>query len=95
METSYDRLAKIYANCIGHLTKMATTLYMVKTLLKILSLEQEGWWPWDSVFSIGDVRPTKFAKMIILGWPSPTLRQGQICFLCIYMEKNLEMLIFH
>ena len=25
MKTSYDRLAKIYANCSGHMTKMATT----------------------------------------------------------------------
>ena len=25
MMTSYDRLAKIYTNCTGHMTKMATT----------------------------------------------------------------------
>ena len=25
METAYDRLAKIYTNCFGHMTKMATT----------------------------------------------------------------------
>ena len=25
--------------------------------------------------------PTKFVQMIILGWPWPTKRQGQICFL--------------
>ena len=26
METSYDRLVKIYANYFGHMTKMSTTL---------------------------------------------------------------------
>ena len=30
MQTPYDRLAKIYTNCIGHMTKMATSPYMVK-----------------------------------------------------------------
>ena len=25
MKTTYDRLAKIYTNCTGHITKMATT----------------------------------------------------------------------
>ena len=25
METPFDKLAKIYANCFGHMTKMATT----------------------------------------------------------------------
>ena len=31
--------------------------------------------------SIGDEGPTKFVQMMILGWPWPTIRQGQICFL--------------
>ena len=35
METPFDRLAKIYANCFGHMTKMATTPICVKTPLKI------------------------------------------------------------
>ena len=26
MKTPYDRLAKIYTNCTGHMTKVATTL---------------------------------------------------------------------
>ena len=33
MKTPYDRLAKIYTKCTGHMTKMATTsIYNVKTL---------------------------------------------------------------
>ena len=35
IETPYDRLAKIYANCFGHMTKMATTSINDKNLLKI------------------------------------------------------------
>ena len=32
----------------------------------------EGWCPWDLVYSIGDVGPTKFFQMMILGWPWST-----------------------
>ena len=32
IKTPYDKLAKIYTNCTGHMTKMATYPYMVKTL---------------------------------------------------------------
>ena len=35
MKTPYDKLAKIYTNCTGHMTKMATTPYMVKNSLNI------------------------------------------------------------
>ena len=35
METPNDRLAKICANCFGHMTKMATTPTYGKTLKKI------------------------------------------------------------
>ena len=43
METPYDRLAKFYANCFGHMTKMATTPIHVygKNPLKSFSLEPE------------------------------------------------------
>ena len=58
MKTPYDRLAKIYTNCTGHMTKMATTP---------TSLEPKGQWPWDLVCSIGDVGPTSFAQMTNLG----------------------------
>ena len=67
MRTPYDRLAKIYTNCTGHMTKMATTPIYGKTLYMFSSLEAEGQWPWDLVCSIGDVGPTRFAQMINLG----------------------------
>ena len=35
MKTPYDRLAKIYTNCTGHMTKMATTPIYGKNPLNI------------------------------------------------------------
>ena len=35
MKTPYDRLAKIYTNCSGHMTKMATMPIYGKTPLNI------------------------------------------------------------
>ena len=67
MKTPYDRLAKIYTNCTGHMTKMATTPIYGKTLKMSSSLEPKGQWPLDLVCSIGDVGPTRFAQMINLG----------------------------
>ena len=52
-------------------------------------------WPWDLICSIGDVGPTWFAQMMNLGWPWPTLWQGQFWFLMHIYGKNLEMLIFY
>ena len=42
MKTPYNKLAKIYANCYGHMTKMADMLIYGKTLLKSSSPEPEG-----------------------------------------------------
>ena len=36
MKTPYDRLAKIYTNCTGHMTKMATMPIYGKNPLNIL-----------------------------------------------------------
>ena len=77
MKTPYDKLGKIYTNCFGHMTIMADMPIYGKTPLKS-SQEPEGPWPWDLVFSITDIGPTKFVKTMILGWPWPTLCQGQI-----------------
>ena len=55
------------------------------------SLEAEGQWPWDLVCSIGDVGPTRFAQVINLGWPWPSLWQGQIWFLMHLFGKNLVL----
>ena len=91
MKTPYDRLAKIYTKCTGHMTKMATKLIYgkKKTLLMSSSLEPKGQWPWDLVCIIGDVGSTRFAQMINLGWPWPTLWQGQIWFLMHLFGENL------
>ena len=71
MKTPYNKLAKIDANCYGHMTKMADMPIYGKIPLKIFS-EPEDWWPWDFVCNIWDVWPTKFDQMMILGWPWPT-----------------------
>ena len=36
MKTPYDRLAKIYTNCTGHMTKMATMIIYGKNPLNNL-----------------------------------------------------------
>ena len=72
METSQDAETKVCLNGPGQMTKMAATPIMVKTIKKTSSPEPEGRWPWDLICSIGDVRPTKFVQIMILGWPWPT-----------------------
>ena len=67
MKTPYDRLAKIYTNCTGHMTKMATTPIYDKNPLNILFSGTTSQWPWDLVCSIGDVGPTRFVQMMNLG----------------------------
>ena len=67
MKTPYDRLAKIYTSCTGHMTKMATTpMYGINPQISS-SLEPKDQWPWDLACSIGDVGPTKFAQMMNIG----------------------------
>ena len=53
-KTPHDRLAKIYTNCTGHMTIMATMPIYGKKHLNIFS---ETKWPWDLVCSIADVGP--------------------------------------
>ena len=67
MKTPYDKLAKIYTNCTGHMTEMATMPIYSKNPLIIFSLEPKGQWPWNLVCSIGDIGPTRFAQMMNLG----------------------------
>ena len=54
------------------MTKMAAAPIYGKNPLKIFCPEPEGPRPWDLVCIIGDVGPTKFVQMMILGWPWPT-----------------------
>ena len=94
MKTPYDRLAKIYTNCAGHMTKMATMPIYGKNALNKFFSGTKSQWLWDLVCSIGDVGPTRFAQMMNLGWPWPTLWQGQIWFLMHLYEKKFEVFIF-
>ena len=48
------------------MTTIAATPIYGKNFMKN-SPEPEGWWPWDLVCNIGDVGPTKFVQMMILG----------------------------
>ena len=46
VKTSYDNLAKLYTNCFGHMTKMATILVNEKNPLKSSSPEPEDLRAW-------------------------------------------------
>ena len=65
MKTPYDRLAKIYTNCSGHMTKMATMPIYSKNPLNIFFSGTKG--AMDLVYSIEDVGPTRFAQIMNLG----------------------------
>ena len=41
MKTPYDKLAKVYANCSSHMTKMATTTKYGKKPFKNLLLQNQ------------------------------------------------------
>ena len=66
IKTTYDKLAKIYTKCTGHMTKMATTPIYGKNLLNVFSGTKMPK-ALDLVCRIGDVGPTRFAQMINLG----------------------------
>ena len=66
MKTPYAKLAQIYTQYFGHMTKMTTMPIYGKNPLKFSSPEPEGRSPLDLVCSIGDVDPTKFGQMMIL-----------------------------
>ena len=89
MKIPYDRLAKIYTNCTGHMTKMATMPIYGKNPLNILFSGTKR--PMALVCSIGHVGPTMFAQMMNLGWPWPTLWQGQIWFLMHLYGENITV----
>ena len=42
------------------------------------------------VYSVGDSRSTKFAQMMILGWPLTFLCQGQVCISIHLYGENVE-----
>ena len=65
-KTSYNKLAKIYANCFGRMTQMADMPIYVQNPIKIFSRTRRLL-PWDLVCNIWDVEPIKFVQMMILG----------------------------
>ena len=68
MKTPYDRLAKIYTNCTGHMTKMATSpIYSKNPLNVFLSGTKRPMALGLGTCSIVDVGPTRLAQMINLG----------------------------
>ena len=81
-------------NWSSHMTKMATMPIYGKNLKKSSSLEPKGRWPWNLVCSIGCSSTTNFVQMMILGWPWPILRQGQIWSLMLLYGKKVKQWIF-
>ena len=70
---------KVCSRGLGHMNKMAETLYMYgKFLQKSSSPEPNCQWPCGLVFSIGALGPSQFVQMMTVGWPWPILRQCQI-----------------
>ena len=67
MKTPYNKLAKIYTNCYGHLTKMADMPIYGKHPFKIFFSRTRRVMTWDLVCNILDVGSTKFVQMMILG----------------------------
>ena len=61
------------------MTKMATIpVYGIKLLKLLQDQKVYNLGLGIYIYMIGDMGSTKFAQMIILGWPWTTLRQGQI-----------------
>ena len=68
--------------------------YMVKTLKKSSSPEPIDQWPWNLVCSIVYRSVTKIVQIMILGWPWPILRQGQIWSHRLLYGKSENYLFF-
>ena len=66
MATPYDWLAKTQTNCYGHMTYMVTMPIYGKNYLNLYFSRTKGHWLWDFVCSIGDLGPSRFAKMMNL-----------------------------
>ena len=95
MKTPYDRLAKIYANCIGHMIKMATTPIYGKYLF-LWNQKANGLGTWYVALGMWALGYVRFAQMLNLCWPWPTLWQDQIWFLMhFYMGKILKCSFFY
>ena len=67
MQTPYDKLAYMYTNSFGHMTRMADMPISRKNPLKIFFSRARRPMPWDLVCNIRDVGPTEFVQIMILG----------------------------
>ena len=68
MKTPYDKLANIYTNCSGHMTKMAT-MPIYGEIFSKSSPEQKADDLGTCNVAFGGVDPTKIAQMMILPQP--------------------------
>ena len=75
MEPQCDWGTKVCSNDPGHVT----TISIQK------SSKPASWWHSNLVYSIRD-----FIQMMSLGWPWPTLQQGQLCSLLLLYGKMLN-----
>ena len=68
METLFDRLAKLYANCFGRMTKMAMLPIYGKNPLNIFFPESGSSMTLGlGNLALGTCSPTRFAQILILG----------------------------
>ena len=67
-------------------------LILIKKTLKSLLENQESFDDKCLVYSIGNVRTTKFIQMMIRGWPLTFLQQEQLCFLFICIGKMWKVI---
>ena len=75
-------------NGLDHMTKMTAKHIYGK------NLKPKGRWPWKLVCSIGYSSATKFIQMMILGWPWPILREGQLWSPMLLYGKKVKQWIF-
>ena len=81
------------SNGLGHMTKMAAMPIYGRDLKKS-SPEPIDQWPWNLVFSILYESTTKIVQIMILGWPWPILRQGQIWSHRLLYGKRWKLVFF-
>ena len=92
VEPSVEGWLKIYTNRYGLFIKLATMPIYGKNTWKSSSPEPRKLQGWILVYSIMDLRSTKFVQMITLCWPL-IFFYGEVIFAspCIYMGKMLKI----
>ena len=82
MESPYDRLAKIYTNCFGHMTKNKNCTHIVcgKNSLEIFFSRTRRLMTLGLGIKHEDVGTYKFAQMIIQGRPLTTIFYSKVIF---------------